>query len=115
MDLAKAVSLFKRASDMQHIPAVAKMAELYHLGVAEADITRNDLTARKLAERAAQHGEPSAMALLGFMCGVGLGGGQDLQSSVYWTRRAATANHNFAKANLEIMKREGFGTAAWGD
>jgi hypothetical protein len=140
-DLDRAESLFRRAAERGHAPALVQLGQIlaargeaaeaarcYQTAAESGDldaqlhlvqvyrrgdgVARDDEMAAVWLRKAAEQGHPGAQFRLGAMFCIGQGVRRDLVEGVKWYRRAAEQGERVAQFNLAVMLGKGEGIDA---
>jgi TPR repeat protein len=85
-DLITAMALLRKAADLGHAPAQARLADLL-------DVAEQDAQAVALYRKAAEQGHAAGEFGLGRMLAQGEGVARDPAQALQWIQRAAAQNH----------------------
>ena len=107
-NIEKAISYYKRASELDNGEAMNKLGRLYEVGEL---VAQNDKEAVKWYRKGAEAGDANAMNNLGMMYQNGKGVEQSDTEAVKWYRKGAEAGNDWAIFNLGYMYENGRGVA----
>ncbi len=99
-DLIVAMTLLRKAADLGHAPAQARLADLL-------DAAEQDAEAVALYRKAAEQGDPAGEYGLGRMLAQGEGVARDVAQALQWYRKAVAREHVPALEALSRAYRSG--------